>query len=71
MPDIHPTEAPIIPALSIITNHVPRDLVSLADLPLDVQIDFDYIREAGDGNSGRLVNYRGTWYDTQDTWGML
>ena len=51
--------------IQIKTNNVPRDLVSLADLPPDAAKDFDYID--GEGRySPRLFRYRGSWYDANE-----
>ena len=51
--------------IQIKTNNVPRDLVSLADLPPDAAKDFDYI-DGEDRYSTRLFCYRGCWYDANE-----
>jgi hypothetical protein len=53
--------------MNITTNNQPRELVALCDLPAKDQADFDYIREEGEGNTPRLVRYKGAWYDVWDS----
>lgn len=50
----------------IITNHTPRALQCLADLPKKARADFDYLSE-DEHYSARFVQYRGHWYDAFDT----
>ena len=52
--------------MKIITNSVPRALVSYFDLPEKVRTDFDYVAEE-DYYSPRFVSYKDNWYDTYDT----
>lgn len=52
--------------MKITTNNKPRPMVCLADLPAEVQKDFDYVREQGD-LLPRFVQYKGWWYDVHDT----
>lgn len=52
--------------MNIITNSTPRSLLALADIPLSVQADFDYIGEDSQFEY-RMVNYKGAWYDVYDT----
>lgn len=53
-------------------NHHPRALVSYAELPTGVAArEFDYLDAAelattGEDYSPRFVQYRGSWYDTQE-----
>lgn len=48
------------------TNNHPRDLVSLWELPENIRReDFDHISE--DDGAYRFVQYRGSWYDVNDT----
>jgi hypothetical protein len=52
--------------LTLTTNHHVRPLRSLAELPEAARRDFDYI-EGDDVHTPRLVQYRGSWWDTADT----
>lgn len=52
--------------MNIITNNVPRPLVSLSELPVKDAKDFGYIKE-NDAFTPRLVQYKGAWYDTHDS----
>jgi hypothetical protein len=52
--------------MNIITNRKPYNMCALNELPVKVQQDFDYVREAGD-YSPRFVKYRGAWYDVYDS----
>jgi hypothetical protein len=52
--------------VKITTNHKPRQLVGLSDLPAKEIPFFDYIKE-DDAYTPRLVQYKGTWYDVYDT----
>jgi hypothetical protein len=52
--------------MQIITNNRPRPMACFADLPAKVQADFDYVMLA-DHYSPRFVQYKGEWYDVDDT----
>lgn len=52
-------------AVSVKTNGHARDLLSLDQLPADARRDFDYV-DPEDGGY-RFVQYRGSWYDVNDT----
>lgn len=52
--------------MEIITNNVPRVLVAFADLPIKAQADFDYVEELA-WFDPRFVQYKGCWYDVDDT----
>lgn len=51
--------------LTIITNSVPRSLITLADLPQALQADFDYI-EGDEQYSPRIFMYKGNAYDVNE-----
>lgn len=51
--------------MNIITNWVPRTLVSLNELPAKKREWFDYVED--DAYTPRFVQYRGEWHDTHDT----
>ena len=52
--------------LQIVTNNVPRDVVTWHDVPEKIaKSDFDYVPE-DDRYSERFVCYRGWWYDLGD-----
>lgn len=51
--------------LTIKTNHQPRDLIALADIPAEYRADFDYIA-ADDAYTPRLFAYRGHYYDAHE-----
>ena len=51
--------------LTITTNHVPRELVALDQLPAKAREDFTYIT-GEDAWSPRLFKYRGAWYDSHE-----
>lgn len=52
--------------MKVTTNNVPRDLVSLAELPAGVAAsEFDYVGE-DDAYSPRFFRYRGAWYDVHE-----
>lgn len=55
--------------MQIITNNVPRVLVAFADLPIKAQADFDYVEELA-WFDPRFVQYKGCWYDVDDTQGV-
>ena len=50
--------------MKIITNNHPRPLACIAELPVKVRADFDYV---GDDFDARFVQYKGVWYDVYDT----
>ena len=50
--------------MEIITNNKPRPMLSLWELPEDVQKDFDYVLP--DDGSCRFVKYKGAWLDCFD-----
>lgn len=50
--------------MRITTNHIPRDLLSLDELPAHIQPDFDYLE---DDQTPRLVLFKGWYYDAYDT----
>jgi hypothetical protein len=50
--------------MNIITNNHLRPLACLAELPVKVRTDFDYV---GDEFDARFVQYKGHWYDVYDT----
>ena len=52
--------------LKIRTDHKPRPLRPLYDLPSKFWKDFDYLDESDEG-SFRFVQYKGVWYDTYDS----
>jgi hypothetical protein len=51
---------------TIITNHQQRELLSLCELPDDAREWFDYLT-GEDSYSRRFVQYRGEWYDVNDS----
>lgn len=51
-------------SIQVTTNHKPRWLVRKVDLPEKVQSDFDYVK---DDWLYRFVQYKGAWYDVDDT----
>lgn len=51
--------------MKIKTNNQPRLLLPLTEVPFEYQADFDYI--GSDIHSYRMVQYKGVWYDTDDT----
>ena len=51
--------------LTVTTNHQPRELVSLADIPARYADDFDYFDE-DEKYSPRLFKYRGYYYDAHE-----
>jgi hypothetical protein len=51
--------------ITIVTNNVPRTLVSFNDLRKEDQADFDYIGEY-DKDSPRFFAYKGAWYDANE-----
>lgn len=57
-------------SVTVITNNVPRETVDAWELPADVRADFDYVDwaavDAGEGDAGPFVRYRGEWYDLSD-----
>lgn len=50
--------------LTILTNNVPRDLLSLWDLTDKERKDFDYVSE--DDGHARFFRYRGSVYDAHE-----
>lgn len=53
----------------IITNHVPRDLMSAHEISDDVRKEhFDYISEGDwyEDSHYRFFKYKGEWYDIQE-----
>jgi hypothetical protein len=58
-----------MPKYVVTTNNKPRTLVSLAEVPAGIRSDFDYIT-GEDVYAPRLVQYRGSWYDVNDTEGL-
>jgi hypothetical protein len=50
--------------MNIITNNHLRPLACLAELPVKVRADFDYV---GDDFDRRFVQYKGVWYDVYDS----
>jgi len=54
--------------MKITTDNKPRKLVALFEI--DKQEDFDYIK-GDDAYTPRFVKYKGTWYDTHDTQGII
>ena len=55
--------------VTIITNNVPRKLVSFYDIPESARGDFDYVKEDGYYTS-RFVRFKDAWYDVFDTQGI-
>jgi hypothetical protein len=51
--------------ITIITNNVPRTLVTFNDLRKEDQADFDYVGEY-DKDSPRFFAYKGAWYDANE-----
>jgi hypothetical protein len=49
----------------ITTNRIPRDLLTVEDLPAAAQKNFDYV-EGDDRLDPRIVMYRGRYYDVFD-----
>ena len=52
--------------MKILTNNRRRPLVCAADLPVEVQECFDYLKWE-EGYDPRFVKYRGHWYDVYDS----
>lgn len=52
--------------MKIITNNIPRQLISFFDLPLKDQEEFDYVTEDA-RYEYRFTSYKGNYYDTYDT----
>ena len=52
--------------LKIRTDHKPRPLQPLYEIPVKFRQDFDYLEEENRYDS-RFVQYKGVWYDTYDT----
>jgi hypothetical protein len=52
-----------------VTNDHERELRSWRGLPESVRSDFDYIKP-DEGDDWRFVEYRGSWYDVNDTEGL-
>jgi hypothetical protein len=58
-----------MPELTIITNHVPRDVIDAYELTADERADFDYIDwpAVDDGReSATFARYRGELYDLSE-----
>lgn len=55
--------------MKIITNNVPRDLLSWHELTTKEQAEFDYTN-GDDSTSERFVRYKGETYDVYDTEGV-
>ena len=51
--------------MNIKSNHHPRPLMALGDIPVKAREDFDYI-QGEDIYSLRLFEYRGGWYDVNE-----
>ena len=51
--------------LEIITNHHPRELLSMWEMPKDVLPQFDYI-DGDDDQGPRFFRYKGDYYDTHE-----
>lgn len=52
--------------MKIITNNIPRQLISFFDLPEKDQNDFDYVTDDARCEY-RFTSYKGNYYDTYDT----
>jgi len=57
-------------SLTIVTNNVPREVLYGYELSAEERAEFDYIDwvavEAGTGDIGEFVRYKGTLYDLGD-----
>ncbi|CAB5237915.1 hypothetical protein UFOVP142_6 [uncultured Caudovirales phage] len=51
--------------LKVITNNVPRDLLTWGEIPESARAKFDYIKE-DDRWDYRFFSYRGQWYDANE-----
>jgi hypothetical protein len=56
--------------MKIVSNGALRDLVTFVELPEKEKGWFDYV-EGEEQWSPRFVEYRGSWYDTNDTEGVF
>ena len=58
-----------MPAVTIITNNVPRDILDGWDVPAQVRAEFDYVdwQAVEEGrDSVSFFQYKGEWYDLGD-----
>lgn len=52
-------------SLTIVTNHKPRPVLCMYDLPKKVQVEFDYLEDE-QYSDYRFVKYKGWYYDIGD-----